>query len=72
MSEAVLEAPWLCIDAHCGARLPRGEGGGPRGLGLLCSYSSRSGVGKLGGGSKKLCLIRNRKAVINLDLVVPV
>lgn len=49
MSEAVLEAPWLCIDAHCGARLPRGKGGGggPRGLGLLCSYSSRSGVGEL-------------------------
>lgn len=46
--------------------------GGPRGLGLLCSYSSRSGVGELGGGSKKLCLIGNRKAVINLDLVVPV
>ena len=73
MSEAVLEAPWLCIDAHCGARLPRGKGGGGTpGPGAAVQLLITFRGGGTGGGSKKLCLIGNRKAVINLDLVVPV
>lgn len=49
-----------------------GGGGGTQGPGAAVQLLITFRGGGTGEGSKKLCLIGNRKAVINLDLVVPV
>lgn len=52
MSEAVLEAPWLCMDSHLGQVSSGREEGMADDPGAC--YSSPSGVGELGGQQEAL------------------
>lgn len=56
MSEAVLEAPWLCIDAHCGARLPQGKRGGDLGPGAAVQLLITFRGGGTGRGQQEALL----------------